>query len=56
MFADLVVSFWNRMFSHTLQVGFGRTVDALRIGERFGEIGLREAKEFVFVKFLSFAF
>ena len=52
MFADFVIPFWNWMFCHSLQVGIGGTVDAVRIGERFGEIGLREAKEFVFVKFL----
>lgn len=54
MFTDFVIPFWNWMFSHSLQVGIGGTVDAVRIWECFGEIGLREAKEFLFVKFLSF--
>jgi hypothetical protein len=54
VFADFVVPFWNRMVSHAEEIGIGRTVDAARIGEGFGEIGLRESKEFVFVKFLWF--
>jgi hypothetical protein len=53
MFTDFVVPFWNGVFSHLLQVGIWRTVDTLRVGERFGEIRPCEAKEFVFVKFLS---
>ena len=44
------------MLGHALQVGISGAVDLIRIGEDFGEIGLREAKEFFFVKFLSFVF
>jgi hypothetical protein len=53
VFADVIIPFWNGMFCHTLEVGMERTIDAAWVGKGFGEIGLREAKEFFFVKFLS---
>ena len=56
MFAELVVPFLHRMFGHVLQVGIGRTVSTMRVGEGFGEIGLREAKEFFFVKLVWLVF
>jgi hypothetical protein len=56
MFADFIVPFGNRMFRHLLQCRIGRTVNAMRVGKRFGQVRLGEAKEFVFVKFLSSVF
>ena len=53
MFADFIVAFCNGMLGHLLECRIGRTVDTLGVGECFGEIRLCEAKEFVFVKFLS---
>ena len=50
---NVVVPFWNGMFCHALEVGVGRTIEAVRVGERFGEIPLGEAEEFFLVKFLS---
>ena len=52
MRADFVVPFWNWVFRHALQVGVRRTVDALRIGERFGEVRLRQAEELFLVESL----
>ena len=50
MSADSIVPFWNRMFGHALQVAIGRTVDALRVGEGFGEIRLRKSEELLLIK------
>jgi DNA-binding HxlR family transcriptional regulator len=45
VFADLIVPFWNWMFRHALQVGLRRTVDAIRIGKRFGDIRWLELRK-----------
>ena len=53
MFADFVVPFWNWLFRHSLQVGITRTVDAVRIGERFGKIRLGKAEEVSLVEIVK---
>ena len=50
VFTALIVSFWNGMFRHALEVGIGRTIDAAGVGKGFREIGLREGKELFLVE------
>jgi hypothetical protein len=47
--AEFGVSGRDWAFSHALQVGIGRTTDALRIREGFREIRLGETEEFFFL-------
>ena len=52
MFADRFIASFDGMFSHALKVGIRWTANPLRVGERFREVRLGEAKEFGFVKII----
>src|SRR5579883_3100200 len=51
--ADFRVPGFNRVFSHTRQIGICRAANPLGIGEVFGEMRFGEAKEFAFAYFLT---
>ena len=53
MFAHFNVACLDGVFGHALQIGIRWAANALRVGERFAEVGLGQVNEFGFAEVLK---